>query len=331
MIVPDPLRVGVIGASSTVARLAVLPALAASERLRLVAVASLSGRWPPEAGDARRHSSYQALLADDGVEAVYVPLPNGLHRAWTSLALQAGRHVLCEKPLAPSAAEAAAMQEEAASAQRVLVEAYMSPFHPRDEAIRALLGSGELGELRFARSAFTFPHEHPSDHRWRADMGGGALADLGVYCLSPLLATGQEPTALCAAAQMSGGGVDASFSGWFRLGGATAAFECSFEAPERQELELVGTEGALRVSEAFTAGAEQTGFELRRRDGTVERRWTGGADPYLRMLEHFADVVRGGARARHSLADSVALARLADRLRVAAGLAVPAAFLAGAR
>lgn len=320
---PTPLGWGVIGATSAVARLAVLPALARSPTARLVALASQSG--PPGSfeafGSARVRGSYQPVLDDDEVEAVYIPLPNSLHAEWTAKAAAAGKHVLCEKPLATSQAQAQAMVAACQAAGVILMEAYMTPFHPRSQALGELVASGRLGPLRFASSAFTGVLDRPDDHRWAPEMGGGALLDVGIYCLEPILAAaGRTPLALAASAHRVSSGVDASFSAWLDLGqGTGATIECSFEAPERQRLELVGTDAAVVVERAFTPGPADKTLTIRHRDGTDATMETPGGDPYLGMVEHFADVVRGRAQPRHPLAVTLARAVLVDQLSRIAG------------
>ncbi|PYN02918.1 MAG: gfo/Idh/MocA family oxidoreductase, partial [Candidatus Rokuibacteriota bacterium] len=269
-----------IGATSQVAQKAVLPAIVANPGARLVAVASESaadgGRGRFRA--VRAYRTYAALLDDPEVDAVYVPLPNGLHRQWVERAAAAGKHVLCEKPLAPTAADAEAMGAACAKAGVALLEAYMTPFHPRAGAIETLIASGRLGALRFARAAFTGALDRPDDHRWRPELGGGSLLDVGIYCVAPLLAAaGRLPARVEAAASLAKSGVDASFSGWLDFGdGFTATIECSFDAPERQSLEIVGTEAAVLVDRAHTPGHEDVAFTLRHRDGRVEAMVAGG-------------------------------------------------------
>jgi predicted dehydrogenase len=321
---PPPLRWGVLGATSFVAQRAVLPAIAASSHARLVAVASHSAPDTAVArfGPARVHQSYGALLEDSAVEAVYVPLPNSLHREWVERAAAAGKHVLCEKPLAPTTADAEAMARACATAGVTLLEAYMTPFHPRAQTVASIVASGDLGELRFGRAVFTGRLKRSDDHRWRPEMGGGVLLDVGIYCLAPFLAaTGRPPVRVAATASLAKHGVDTSFSGWLDWAdGFAASIECSFEAPERQELEFVGTEGALRLERAHTPGPEDVAITLRGPDGNLETMTTDGADPYRRMIEHFAAVVRGAADLLRTPADSVAVLRIVERLRQAAGL-----------
>ncbi len=318
---------GVLGATSQVAQKAVLPAIVASPGARLVAVAS---RHAADGGGGRfgaehAYRAYAALLDDPRVEAVYVPLPNSLHREWVERAAAAGKHVLCEKPLAPTAADATAMATACAAAGVTLLEAYMTPFHPRAQAIDALVASGRLGALRFARGAFTGVLDRPADHRWRPEMGGGSLLDVGIYCVAPLLAAaGRPPARVEAAASLTKSGVDASFSGWLDWGdGFTATIECSFDAPERQLLEMIGTEAAVSVDRAHTPGPEDVAITLHSRDGRVEQIVVAGTDPYRAMIDHFQAVVRGVAKPSRSCSDSVTLLTVLDRLREAAGLAGP--------
>ncbi len=319
-----PVGWGVIGATSQVAQKAVLPAIAASPGARLVAVASESaadggaGCFEPR----RAHRAYDAVLDDPEVEAVYVPLPNSLHRPWVVRAAAAGKHVLCEKPLAPTVADAEAMAAACERAGVALGEAYMTPFHPRAIALDTLVASGRLGALRFARAAFTGVLDRADDHRWRPEMGGGSLLDVGIYCLAPLLAAaGRTPARVEASATLAKSGVDASFSGWLDFGdGFTATIECSFDAPERQFLEIVGTEASVVLDRAYTPGPADTAMTLRLRDGRVECIVTAGADPYREMIEHFHAVVRGGVP-RRPCAASITLLAVLERLRGAAGLA----------
>ena len=304
----EQVRFGVLGSSSWVARDSVIPALEASPKAVLVRSASSS------AGDR-----YEDVLADPDVEAVYLPLPNGLHRTWTLAAAEAGKHVLCEKPLATTAAEATEMAAACDAAGVVLCEAYMTPYHPRSTAIADVVRSGRLGPLRFGHAAFRFTHRDPSDHRWQVAMGGGALADLGVYCLVPLLeAAGAPPSAVDASAVTGGDGVDASLSAWLRFdSGFSATVECSFEAPEHQRLELVGTEASLVVERAFTPGPGDTSIELRMADGTAEVLGTGGGNAYRGMVDHVCAAIRGDTTLRRPPAASVAALEVMDDLRTA--------------
>jgi xylose dehydrogenase (NAD/NADP) len=329
-----PLRWGIVGATAQVAQKAVLPAMAASPGARLVAVASESAGadCATRCGAARGYRDYAALLDDREVEAVYVPLPNSLHREWVERAAAAGKHVLCEKPLAPTVADGEAMVTACAAAGVTLLEAYMTPFHPRAGAVAALIASGRLGALRFGRAVFTGTLDRRDDHRWRPEMGGGALLDVGIYCIAPLLAaTGAQPVRVEAAALLSRSGVDVAFSGWLDWGdGFSASIECSFDAPERQVLELVGTEASLLIDRAHTPGPADSAIVLRHRDGRTETLVAGASDPYRAMIEHFQAVVRGDALPRRTGTDSIACLTVLERLREAAGLPAVVAVERGA-
>jgi len=334
-------RWGVLGATARAAQLAVLPALAASPKADLVAVASLShpdGTGYEHFGARRTYHRYEELLADDEVEAVYLPLPNSLHAEWTVRAAEAGKHVLCEKPLATRTAEAAEMVAVCEEKDVLLLEAYMTPFHPRSTALTDLIRSRRLGPLRFAhasftgvvardeevpRSSFTGVVERDEDFRSRPETGGGCLLDLGIYCLAPLVAAAKcLPVHVAAGGMLARSGIDASFSAFLDFDkGFTATFDCSFEAPARQRLEVVGTEGSVTVDRAFTPGLQDTTLHLAFRDGRTETIETPGGDPYRGMVDHVAAVLRDSAELRRTPADSIQLLGLMDRLREAAAWA----------
>jgi D-xylose 1-dehydrogenase (NADP+, D-xylono-1,5-lactone-forming) len=314
----EAVRFGVLGATSRIAQKAVLPALQQGSGCSVVATASLSSDDYNRFGAPSAYRSYSELLEDPDVEAIYIPLPNGLHEEWTVAAAEAGKHVLCEKPLAPTPSQASRMVRACEDAGVHLMEAYMTPFHPRSEALARALSENSLGELRFGHTSFTFTLGMP-DHRWRDDMGGGALLDVGIYCLAPLLQAGRGAPRNLVASAVVREDVDASFSGRLDFGdGFTAAFECSFEAPFHQRLQIVGTEAAFVLERAFTHRLEETTILRRSRDGTEEEIYCGGADPYQGMVDHFAAVVRGRADLRWTPSASIEVLELQDRLRAAA-------------
>ncbi|MGH3851041.1 MAG: Gfo/Idh/MocA family protein, partial [Pseudonocardiaceae bacterium] len=182
----NPVGWGVIGASSYVATRAVMPAIAASNTSVLAALASASprrGAWELglRFGAINAYDRYEDVLNDPAVECVYIPLPNGLHAKWTLRAAAAGKHVLCEKPLAPDAAVAMMMAEACGHAGVTLMEAYMSPFHPRALALDQFVAADHLGDFRSGWATFTFRLRDPANHRWQPDLGGGALLDIGLY------------------------------------------------------------------------------------------------------------------------------------------------------
>ena len=273
---------------------------------------------------------YDSLLEDPDVDIVYLALPNHLHAEWTTRAAAAGKHVLCEKPLGRSAPEAEAMAAACRQAGVVLAEAYMTPFHPRSALVAEIVRSGRLGRLAFAHAAFTTVLGRPGNHRWRPEAGGGALLDLGVYVVAPLLAAagGRSPVRVAGGAQLTESGVDLTCSGWLDFGdGFHATVECSFDGPERQTLEVVGRDGALSVTRhAFTPGAEDRAVALVGRDGTVTEVSVdeGGRRPawstYRAMVEHLCSVVGGRVALNRPPEDAVAVLSILDRIRDDAGM-----------
>lgn len=343
------IRWGVLGATSTVARLAVLPALVAHSGSEVVATASLSAssppllslqpNFPPTDSDGRvlevaadalsgttHYRRYEDLLSAGSLDAVYVPLPNSMHRQWVCAALDAGLHVLCEKPLAMRAQDAKEMALCARRNDRVLAEAYMTPYHPRSRSIAQLVASGELGELREVRTRFDALLTQPGDYRWNAAMGGGALLDLGVYCLAPILSAAKRaPRRVAAAAKLTEGpgAVDSSMGAWLDFGeGVVGSLHCSMEAPGAQTLEIVGTQATLRCDGAFTPGLAESTFVLQRRGSEPRVLRSEAANPYSGMVERFCAAVEKGADLEHDIEDSVRLAEITDAILADAGLPV---------
>ena len=301
----DPLRIAVLGGRSWIANAAVIPAIEASAVALLAGLGSRSGPV-----------TYDDLLADASVEAVYIALPNGMHLEWVERAAAAGKHVLCEKPLAASVAEVERMITACDAAGVLLAEAYMTPFHPRSAEIARLLDAGDLGEVRHAEAAFTFTLVDDANYRWMPSQGGGALLDVGIYCLTPILrAFGGLPAEVTASAVMAPSGVDAMTS--IRLAwssGATASVVTSFELPERQWLHVAGTRGALAVERPFTPGPDDTTFTITRPAGSVEERETPGGNCYVGMIDAFADAVRGRAPWPRPVAEVLRLTALCEAI-----------------
>ncbi len=237
---------------------------------------------------------YAQLLARPDVDAVYIPLPNEGHKKWILAALDAGKHVLCEKPLTMSAADTDEVFAAANTAGRVLGEAYMWPHHPRSKVVLEAAQS-ELGELRFSRGVFSFLLTRFDDHRFD-HRGGGALFDVGIYCLGPaLLLAPREPLSVAAAAARNERGIDVSLSGWLHLGhGLTATVEASFESIYRRSLDLVGTNGSLTIESNLAPGpTEPSVVEVVRLDDSITRFPAAGADAYGEMLDQFVAVTNG--------------------------------------
>lgn len=295
----DTIRWGVLGVANIGER-AVIPAIQRSRNGRLVAIAS---RDAPRAQDAARrlgipraHGSYEALVVDPEVQAVYIPLPNSLHHRWTIRAAEAGKHVLCEKPLAPSAAECAEMIDACRQHGVTLMEAFMYRFHPRTERVAQLAADGSLGEIRLVRAAFTFQIRNPDRNiRLRPELGGGALYDVGCYTVNVSRMILGEPERVYAQGHVGAYGVDEQLGAVLDFGGGRMALiDCGVMLPGRQEYEVVGTKGRLGVPTAFLPGTADA--EIHVWKGTDSNVVTiPGMDEYQGMVERFGDALLAGA------------------------------------
>jgi len=323
-----PLRLGVLGGRSWILHQAILPALALVDEVELVAVGAATGPIGEGIEDpsvraalvAADRGSYEAVLAADDVEAVYLPLPNHLHLPWVTRALEAGKHVLCEKPLGLTADEVERMHASAAAADRVLAEAWMTPFSPRWRAAIEAAERGEVGEVRHVRTEFTFPlgPEARSNYRFAPEHGGGSLYDVGIYALGPALRLlGDDPAGIEVVVDRDPTGVDLTTVVLLDHGhGRAASAMTSFGLPDRQLLEITGTEDRIVVD--AVAHTNPTGAPAPRleRAGEAPRALTyDDHDPYARMLEAFVAAVRGDAPWPRPASDEVALARGLDRVR----------------
>jgi xylose dehydrogenase (NAD/NADP) len=291
-----------------------------SSRIDVVAVASRDDerarRYADEHGIARAHGSYDDLLADPAVEAVYIPLPNSLHVPWSLRALEAGKHVLCEKPLTRRPDEVDEVFDAAARADRLLMEAFMYRHHPQTRRLVALVAEGAVGELRLIRAAFSFPLRELADVRMSRELDGGALMDVGCYCVSGARLLAGEPEEVDGQALLARGGVDVRFVGTLRFpGDVLAHFDCGFDLPHRSALEVVGSDGSLVVADPWHA--RRPGIELHR-DGGVEMLPVEPADSYQLELENLGDAIRGDAEPLLGRSDALGQARTLDALYRAA-------------
>jgi xylose dehydrogenase (NAD/NADP) len=322
------LRWGILG----VARInrALIPPLQSSERNQLVGIASRDEGRAREAakksGIPRAYGSYEAMLADAEIDVVYIPLPNDLHTEWTVRAARAGKHVLCEKPLALAVADVDRIAEAAREAGVVVAEAFMYRHHPQTLRVREMAASGEIGRVRLVHGAFTFNLENEGDYRLNPAQGGGSLWDVGCYPVSfARLVLGEEPVEAFGWSLSNPAGADTTFSGQLRFGsGALASFDSGFKAPFRTRMEVVGERGSIVVPRPFKPGKDER-ILLNRGDDREEEIRIPGDDLYRGEVEDVADAVLLGRPSRMSLADSrgnvAALAALLASAR--AGRPVP--------
>jgi D-xylose 1-dehydrogenase (NADP+, D-xylono-1,5-lactone-forming) len=301
----------------------VIPAAHGSPEVELIAIASRDqGRADAYAREwelERAYGSYEALLEDADIEAVYIPLPNSMHVEWSIRSLEAGKHVLCEKPLDRRPDEIERAFDAADGAGRLLMEAFMYRHNPQTRQLAELVGAGAIGELRLIRSAFSFPVYDAENIRLRAELDGGSLMDVGCYCVSGSRLLAGEPTEIHGEAYVGPSGTDWVFAGTMRFpDDVIALFDSGTCLPMRDELEAVGTEGSLFLDDPWHCRTPV--IELRRGD-EVERLELEPADSYRLQFENFCGAIRGQATPLLGREDAVAQARTIDALLRSAGLA----------
>lgn len=306
----DTVRWGILSTANIGAK-AVTPAILASTNGVLAAVASRNDERAAEYAARfnipRSHGSYEELLADPDVDAIYNPLPNSMHLEWTIKALEAGKHVLCEKPLGLNAAECLEMAAAAERNGRLLMEAFMYRFHPRIQRTVDLVAAGELGNLKLIRSAFAFNVQDPGNIRLQADLGGGSLMDVGSYCVNvSRTVVGSEPLEAQAFAVEGSAGVDVELFGVLRFeGNVFAQFSSSLNTFRHELVEVVGTDGRLQLGSVFQPGTADAAIDLETADGSRQET-IQGVNHYQLMVEHFADCILTGTKPRYSVLDAAA-------------------------
>lgn len=295
----SPVRWGVLGVAH-IATEQMLPAFREADRAQLLAIGSRrldrARHAAQQFGIPRAYGSYEELLADPDVEAVYVPLPNHLHKPWSIAALRAGKHVLCEKPIALNAEEARQMQSVAAESGCLLVEAFMYRHAPLMQRALETVRSGALGDLKTLHSSFSFIiRDRPEDVRLQREAGGGALYDIGCYCLSVLRTlAGREPLSVCARLSWSPKyHVDMAGAGLLDFGQELyGTFNANFDAPGTTFFRAVGTRGQIQAPYGFL-GRERDAWLLTIIDGHIDRIVMPPANPYATELQEMSRAIRG--------------------------------------
>ena len=286
----------------------VIPPLRASKRNYLLAVASrlsesaeaYARKW----NIARAHASYEALLADPEIDVIYNSLPNHLHAEWTIKAVEAGKHVLCEKPLALSVEDVDAIAAAAQKHGRVVAEAFMYRHHPQTLKAQELVANGSLGTLKLLRGDFSFVLNREGDIRLDPAMGGGSIWDVGCYPISYTRSVvGAEPLEVFGWQAMGPTGIDDTFVGQMRFAGDVyAQFESSFVIPFHAYMEIVGSEATLIIPKPFKPGVKEKIFLIR--DEKTETIKVKGQELYLGEVEDMADAILLGKMPRVTLDDS---------------------------
>ena len=315
----EPVRWGLL--STARINNAILEGAAPSERAEVVAVASRDRRRADEYarthGIERPHGSYEALLEDDDVEVVYVSLPNSLHVEWSLRALEAGKHVLCEKPLGRRVEHVERAFDAAERAGRLLMEAFMYRHHPQTKRTEDLVRDGAIGKLRQLRSLFSFTLTDDTNVRLLPELDGGALMDLGCYCINMERLLAGEPELVFGRQRLGATGVDVGFVAVLQFaGGVFGEFHCGFDLPDGIRLEAIGTQGTLVVRDP-----------VRCRDPHVElngeRIDVEDVNRYFLEIENFSAAVRGEAEPLLGRADAVGQARVIEALYRSAASGAP--------
>jgi predicted dehydrogenase len=321
----DAVRWGVLSTADIATR-KVIPGLRSAARTEVLAIASRDTARARAAagrlGIPRAYDSYEALLGDPDVDAVYIPLPNHLHPRWTVAAARAGKHVLCEKPLALSAVDAQTMVDACREAGVLLMEAFMYRLHPSWVAVRELVGSGRIGTLRAVGSWFSYFNDDPTNIRNIRDVGGGALYDIGCYSvnLSRML-FGSEPTRVQAAiTRDAASGVDVLTSGILEFEGGIATFTCSTRVEDDQRVDVYGTQGRISIPIPFNIPPDRPTHVSVIAGGDppvaphAERLTFPAADPYAVEAELFGAAILDGGPVPVPPEDAVANLRVIDAL-----------------
>ena len=295
----------------------VIPGARASGKIDLIAVGSRDRARAEEYAKTweieRAYGSYEALLADADVDAVYISLPNNLHREWSIKSLEAGKHVICEKPFSKRPEDVEAAFDAAERSGRLLTEAFMYRHNPQTARLVELVRSGAIGDLRVVRTAFSYSLYDTDNIRLRPDVEGGSLMDVGCYCVSGSRLLGGEPESVFGQAFIGPSGTDWVFTGALRFpGDVLALFDCGTCLPERDELEAMGSEGSLFLDDPWHC--DEPVIELRRLDGSVERIELEPVDSYRLELENLADAIAGAAPLLLAREDALGQARTIEAL-----------------
>lgn len=296
--VEKKVRWGILSTAS-IGKRSVIPGIQESSRNIVVAVAShnlqKAQKFAEELGIAKAYGSYEDLLNDPDIDAVYIPLPNHLHKPWTIKAAEAGKHVLCEKPIALDENEAAEMVEACEKAGVILVEAYMHRHQPRFADIKSRIKNGEIGDIRGIHSVFTFDSSGSHGNiRFTKEWGGGSIYDVGCYPISTArLILDEEPNAVTTHAFFSPehGNVDMMASGLMEFSnGVALTFDCAMWAAGRNELEILGSKGRIILNPAFLGDQSYTIVK----NGVSETIPDENVNPYKLQADDFADCVLDG-------------------------------------
>lgn len=300
------LRWGLLGTADI--NRALIPPLRLSKRNKLLAVASRSQQkadaYARERKIKRAYGTYEALLADPDIDVIYNPLPNALHAEWTIKAVEAGKHVLCEKPLALSLAEVDAIAAAAQRENKVVSEAFVYRSHPQALKVKQLIDSGELGKIKIVRGSFTYPDTSPDNYRLKPEMGGGGLWDIGCYPINYMRTMlAMEPAEVFGWQVIGPTEVDEVFVAQMRFpGDVFTQFDCSTVIPYHVFMEFIGDLATLVIPNPFIPGPIRSLYLVK--NGKSKMISVKGPDNYITEVENMADAILLGQPPAVSLADS---------------------------
>lgn len=314
---------GILGAA-WIANERVIPAIHKAENAEVIAIASRSqvkaDQLAKVHGIPKAYGSYEALLNDPEINAVYIPLPNHLHLEWTLKAAAAGKHVLCEKPAALSEAQVRQMVEVCSKQNVLFMEAFAFRCHPKWQNIRAMLDAGEIGTIRNVSARYSFQVLKEDDIRLEAEYGGGALYDIGCYCVQGVrLIMGTEPESVTAIPQMTpNGAVDQAMAVAMKFpGGRLATIDCTFAGSYNQSLEITGTEGIMRIEFPY----QHPKVSLVKKGQLINSVFEYQTNAYVAQIEHFSEcVLEGRPSAILPAEDAILNMRVIDRIYAASGI-----------
>lgn len=325
-------RWGILGCGS-IASSAIAPAIRWSEDGELLAIGSRSrdraAAKAAELGAPRSYGSYEDLLADPDVDAVYLGLPNGEHARWAILAAQAGKHVLCDKSLALDVSDALDVRDELRDRDLLLVEGFMVRHHPQWTLVRALLDKDTIGRVRHVRAWFRATLDNAADHRWSPTLGGGALFDVTCYAVNAArLVIGEEPARAMGTARWAPSGVDEATDALLEFpSGAVASVHGSLQAPFEQGVVISGERGRIVIERPFVPGWEATTVAIHLKRSGPEVQLVAGANHFLHMVEHVARCIRDRSRplfpAEDGVANVAACSTILESCRRGAAVDVP--------
>lgn len=321
------IRWGILGVAKINERM--IPAFSQARHAQLLAIASRSLEKAKEAsaryGIPKAYGSYESLLEDKEVDAVYIPLPNSLHAPWTIRTAEAGKHVLCEKPIAANAAEARQMLAVCRKHAVALMDGFFWPHHPRTVRLRQELHQGTIGDIQLVRGCFSFPLPlDPANIRLQPELAGGCVMDVGCYPVyGALWVFGRLPQRVFAVARYQYG-VDTAMQGVLDFGeGRAAVFDCSFTLPFRQWLEIVGTRGRIWVPDMWLPPDPAT-FTIESENGQRQEVSIGGVNQMAAMLDNFSLALLEKRDPQPPAECAVQILQVLDALRESARLGQPA-------